>query len=325
MWKVFGRVHEVRIAVKLSIVTSLYRSSRYIEEFHRRVSSAARAIGEDSYEIIAVNDGSPDDSLEVARQIAEVDPHMIVVDLSRNFGHHKALMTGLSFAQGDLIFLIDVDLEEAPEWLEAFFTQLNNAKADVVYGVQKVRKGGRFERWSGAVFYLCFHTITSVDVPANMTTARLMTRRYVDALLKHDEREIYLAGLWHITGFVQIPSAVDKLSTSETTYTLRKKISLLINSVTSFSSAPLVGIFYFGALIFMIAAIYTSSIIFHKLFFGQTVAGWTSVMASVWLLGGLMISFIGIVGIYLSKVYSETKRRPYTIVRQVYGVRRNGV
>jgi len=153
-------------------------------------------------------------------------------------------------------------------------------------------------------------------LPENVVTARLMTRRYVNALLRHEEREVFMAGLWYITGFDQRPYVIKKHNTSETTYTFRRKMSLLVNSVTSFSNTPLVSIFYIGISLFALA--YIAYLVTHWLFLAKPLAGWTSVMASIWLLGGMIISFIGVVGIYLSKIFSETKQRPYTIVRQIY-------
>ena len=248
-----------------------------------------------------------------------MNPHLVVIDLSRNFGHHKAMMTGLAHAQGEQVFLIDSDLEEDPEWLLGFAGQMQQEHCDVVYGVQEQRKGSFFERWSGQWFYWLFRALTGLTLPENIVTARLMTRRYVDALLRHDEREVFLAGLWHITGFNQHPQTIEKHNTSATTYTFRRKMTLLVNSVTSFSNAPLIGIFYIGVAISLLAGAYTAYLVINWLFLSKPLSGWTSVMASIWLLGGLVISFIGIVGIYLSKIFSETKRRPYTIVRQVYG------
>lgn len=304
--------------MKLSIVTTLYQSAAYVNEFHRRATTVARSIVGDSYEIVMVNDGSPDHSLELAVALTQADAHVVVVDLSRNFGHHKAMMTGLAQARGELIFLIDSDLEEAPEYLAEFDAVMRDDRVDVVYGVQEQRKGGWFERWSGEWFYNWFAFMTGIALPRNVVTARLMTRRYVNALLLHDEREVFIAGLWFITGFEQRPHLVRKLSSSETTYTFRRKMSLLVNSVTSFSNAPLISIFYIGASISFVAVLYIAYLLVHWLFLARPLSGWTSVMASIWLLGGLIISFIGVVGIYLSKVFSETKRRPYTIVRQVY-------
>ncbi|MEO5328897.1 MAG: glycosyltransferase family 2 protein [Magnetococcus sp. THC-1_WYH] len=309
--------------MNLSIVATLYQSASYIDEFHQRASAVARQLVGDDYEIVLVNDGSPDNSLDLAINLTEEDAHVVVVDLSRNFGHHKAMMTGLANATGERVFLIDSDLEEEPEWLVGFADQMLADPCDVVYGVQEQRKGSWFERWSGQWFYRFFKALTGLALPENVVTARLMSRRYVEGLLLHEEREVFMAGLWHITGFVQRPQAVKKHSTSETTYTLRRKMSLLVNAVTSFSNAPLVSIFYIGVSISLFALFYIAYLFTHWLLLARPLSGWTSVMASIWLLGGMVISFIGVVGIYLSKIFSETKRRPYTIVRQVYARRQD--
>ncbi len=305
--------------MKLSIVATLYRSAAYVAEFHQQASTAAKQLVGADYEIVFVNDGSPDNSLQIAAELSKIDEHVIVVDLSRNFGHHKAMMTGLAHAKGDLIFLIDSDLEEKPEWLLSFSEQLRREHCDVVYGVQEQRKGGFFERWSGKCFYSFFKALTGIPIPENCVTARLMSRRYVDALLLHEEREVFMAGLWYITGFVQHPQTIKKQSSSETTYNLRRKMSLLVNSVTSFSNMPLIFIFYIGVSISSLSLIYIAYLLINWMFFLRPLSGWTSMMASIWLIGGMVISFIGVVGIYLSKIFSETKRRPYTIVRQIYG------
>lgn len=309
--------------MKLSIVATLYKSSPYINEFYKRASAAANQLVRDDYEIILVNDGSPDDSLDQAVRLTEQDTHVVVVDLSRNFGHHKAMMTGLAQAKGEQVFLIDSDLEEDPEWLANFAAQMEKVTCDVVYGIQEYRKGNWFERWSGRWFYRFFKALTGLALPENVVTARLMTKRYVDALLRHEEREVFMAGLWHVTGFDQRPCTIKKHCSSETTYTFRRKMSLLVNSVTSFSNAPLVSIFYIGVSISLFALLYIAYLITHWLFLAKPMSGWTSVMASIWLLGGMIISFIGVVGVYLSKIFSETKRRPYTIVRHIYARQQN--
>ncbi|QFY41401.1 glycosyltransferase family 2 protein [Candidatus Methylospira mobilis] len=310
--------------MKLSVVATLYQSAPYLLAFHHRVTQSAREWAGDDYEIILVNDGSPDNSLELAVRQAGLDPHIVVVDLSRNFGHHKAMMTGLAHAQGEYVFLIDSDLEEEPEWLPVFAEYMAQCSCDVVYGVQSQRRGGWFERWSGRWFYRLVQLLTGMDLPENVITARLMRNRYVEALVRHDEREVFIAGLWYITGFDQQPYAVVKHSTSATTYSLRHKLAMLVNSVTSFSSAPLIAIFNLGLFISLCAAVYFAYLIILWQFFARPLSGWTSVMASIWLLGGLTIFFIGVIGIYLSRIYSETKRRPYTIIRKIYGQRRNG-
>lgn len=304
--------------MKLSIVTTLYKSEHYINEFCHRVSTVAEKLVGSDYEIILVNDGSPDSSLEVAIKTMETFSSVNIIDLSRNFGHHKALMTGLAHAQGEKIFLIDSDLEEEPEWLFSFDQQMEEECCDVVYGVQEKRKGGVFERYSGEIFYRFLQLLTKENLPKNITVARLMTRRYLNALLLHQEREIYIAGLWHITGFEQHAQSVKKQAFSETTYTFTKKIALLVNSITSFSNLPLVAIFYLGLMIVGGACCYTLFLVIQKFIFHKVLDGWTSIMASIWLLGGLIILFMGIIGIYLSKMFLEIKQRPYTIIRHFY-------
>ena len=305
--------------MKLSIVTTLYNSSSFVREFHRRASAAAATVTQD-YELIFVNDGSADDSLDIALSLHASDAHVRVVDLSRNFGHHKAIMTGLAHASGDLVFLIDSDLEESPEWLANFHDVLLRSGADVVYGVQERRKGGLFERISGALYYTAIELLLEMPIPRNIVTARLMKRRYVEHLVRHRDRETNLAALWMITGFSQVPTAVNKLSRSGTTYTLRKRVSVFVNAVTSFSNRPLIYIFYLGGLIVMTSMVYGGSLIWQELHGGIGIPGWASLIVSIWFLGGVTIFCVGVIGIYLAKVFMETKDRPYTIVRAAYGL-----
>ena len=310
--------------MKLSIVTTLYCSAPYIEEFAKRAHAAGEAFAGADFEIIMVNDGSPDDSLKRALALCDQYTNLVVVDLSRNFGHHKAIMTGLAFAKGDLVFLIDSDLEEDPAWLAALHDRMTQSSADLVYGVQLKRKGRAFERISGDLYYRFFEAMTDLRMPRNLTTARLMSKRFVQALLDHREREIFFAGLSHITGFKQETLPVAKASTSPTTYNLRRKIALAVNSITAFSTKPLIFIFYVGAAVSVIAFLAILAVLMNWMFRAEPPNGWTSLIASIWFIGGLMISFLGIVGIYISKLFSEVKQRPYTIVRGVHGGGENG-
>lgn len=305
--------------MKLSIVATLYQSAPYIHEFHARAGKVARTFAGDDYEIVLVNDGSPDNSLDLALELTKTDPRVVVVDLSRNFGHHKAMMAGLAQARGECIFLIDSDLEEEPEWLSDFAATMSSESADVVYGVQQSRKGNWLERWSGELYYRLFNFLANIDHPRNIVTARLMTRRYVDALLQFREREMVISCLWVITGFKQCSLKVKKHSASATTYSLSRKIGHVTNSITSFSEVPLRLIFYVGLTIFAVALLYAAYLIFHKLVLATPLDGWTSVMVSIWLLGGMIISFVGIIGIYLAKIFAETKQRPSTIIREIHG------
>ena len=305
--------------VTLSIVATLYRSALHLREFHRRACEAAQRLTPD-FEVILVNDGSPDDSLEIALALCREDRRTKVIDLSRNFGHHKAMMTGLAYANGDLVFLIDSDLEEEPEWLSEFHDVLVRTGADVAFGVQRRRKGGLAERLAGAVYYVTFNTLLEMPIPRNLVTARLMTRRYVASLLQHRDRELNMAALWMITGFLQVPVLVTKLSRNPSTYTLRKRISVLVGAVTSFSNRPLVYIFYLGATIVLTSIAYGTYLVWTALHGGIGIPGWASLIVSIWLLGGITIFCVGVIGIYLAKVFMETKPRPYTVVRAVHGI-----
>lgn len=304
--------------MKLSIVATLYQSASYINEFHKRASAAAKQLVGEDYEIVFVNDGSPDNSLDMAIGLTEQDSHVILVDLSRNFGHHKAMMTGLAHAKGERIFLIDSDLEEEPEWLLKFDEQMEHERCDVVYGSQVKRKGGAFERGTGTAFYKLFRRLTGINQPDNIVTARLMTQRYMQALLSHGERELNIGGLWIITGFKQATQLVRKHSTSPTSYTLSGKIGHLINAVTSFSSLPLVYAFYSGLFISISALFFIAYLFLLYFLSASPPSGYTSLIASIWFFSGLIIFFLGVQGIYLSKIFSEVKQRPYTIIRHIY-------
>ena len=310
--------------MKLSIVATLYRSASYIEEFLKRVSTVARQIVGDSFEIVLVNDGSPDNSLEIAvAQIAHF-PCLKVIDLSRNFGHHKAMMTGLAHATGEHVYLLDSDLEEEPEWLLEFWRTMHDEHADMVYGVQHQRKGSFTERVTGSLFYTVFRALTGIVQPDNIVTARVMSRRFVDALLLHREREINIGGLWIITGFTQVKAVVSKHASSPTTYTLGQKLYHLINAITSFSTLPLIFTFYVGLFISFSAVLFIIYSVVLKLLQPTVTGGFTTLIASIWFFSGLIVFFLGIQGIYLAKIFTEVKQRPYTIIREVFEADQHG-
>jgi len=300
----------------LSIVSSLYLTAPYLEEFHHRVSAAARTVAA-NYELILVNDGSPDEALEIALRLQCGDPRLTVIDLSRNFGQHKAMMTGLAHSRGRLVFLLDSDLEEEPEMLPAFIAAMEREDVDVVFGVQAKRKGGLFERLSGSLFYRLLNWLIGLRVPPNQLMARLMTRRYVESLVAHRDHEIFLAGLCAATGYRQLGVEVSKRHRGQTSYTLRRKLAIAVRAVTSFSSRPLEMIFHLGTTI-LVVSMAASVILVARRLSGHLLPGWASVMVVLCFMGGLNLFCVGIVGIYLAKVFSETKDRPYTIVRQIY-------
>jgi putative glycosyltransferase len=305
--------------MRLSIVATMYRSSRFLREFHERVSKAARDKTAD-YEIVLVNDGSPDDSLQVALELQAADPRVRIVDLSRNFGHHQAMWTGLQHARGDWMFLIDCDLEEDPAWLHRFMEMRDENGSDVIFGVQDGRRGSRSERWFGKLYYKLFNVLSDTPLPENLLTVRLMSRRYVDALLRHGEVTLHIAGLWARTGFLQTPCVVRKEQRRQTTYSFTRRARMFVNTLTSSTSLPLVFIFYFGVGLLTLAGLVGAGLIVERLLIPDVPLGWPSLMVSLWFLGGLNIFCQGILGIYLAKIYLEAKHRPVSIVRHVYDV-----
>jgi putative glycosyltransferase len=303
--------------VRLSIVTTLYRSSPTINEFYRRALAVAEPIFSD-IEMVMVNDGSPDDSLELALALHRTDPRVVVVDLSRNFGHHKAMMTGLMQATGDLIFLIDSDLEEEPEVLSAFYQRFSNGDCDVVYGIQETRRGSFFERAVGEMFFSMIDALSDQSIPRNNVVARLMTRQYVNALIRHLDREFMMIHLMQLAGYRQVPFVIRKLSHSPSTYSFRMRTEMAIKYLTTTSTRLLYLILYAGISIFSLSV---AVIIYYTVRYftsGVGVDGFTSQIVSIWFLGGLITLILGILGIYIANILVETKRRPYTVVRRVH-------
>jgi putative glycosyltransferase len=303
---------------ELSVVTTMYRSQDYLEEFHARVVATIEKLGFASYEIIFVNDGSPDNSCAVALRLYERDSNAVVVDLSRNFGHHKAIMTGLSFARGKRVFLLDCDLEEDPELLETLIAEMDQRKCDVVYGIQKVRRGGWFSRTSGDLYFSLMNAVSAMNFPRNVLTLRLMTRRYVDSLLLHRERELLISGIWHLTGYEQVGIPVVKHVSSPTTYSLLQRFRLVLMGIISYSDRPLRWIFYTGIAVLFFAFLYSFYNLYIVLRHGSEGSGYASLILSIWLIGGLNFLFLGTIGIYIATIFSETKQRPYTIVRAIH-------
>ena len=306
--------------VQLSIVATVYCTGGYLAEFCSRSFAAALEAGYDPSrtEVVLVNDGCPRDGLEQALKEREKDGRVRVVDLSRNFGHHLAMYVACEEARGERVFLIDSDLEESPEWLVDFSREMDSTGADVVYGVQEKRKGGLFEAVSGELFYTLFNLLSDQQITRNMVTARLMSARFLREMLKFQDREPFFFGLCVSAGFRQVPCRVKKASSSPTTYTFRKKMALAVNSVVSYSARPLVYISYFGLAVTLVAMLYVAWVVVRQLLYNVAPPGWASSVASIWLVGGLILMSLGVIGIYISKIYKETKHRPAVVVAHRY-------
>ncbi len=303
--------------MKLSIVSTLYHSAAGLREFHRRAMQAAEAVA-DQVEMVLVDDGSPDNSLELALEIQRLDPRVVVVELSRNFGHHRAIMTGLAHSTGALVFLLDSDLEEEPELLRAFHNCMMQGGWDVVYGVQATRRGGLVDRLSGAAFYALIAALSDSRLPCNLITARLMRRPYVEALIMHQDRAFQISELWLATGFRQTPKEVEKLSLSPTTYSFGRRLDMAIRQITTTSTRLLQIVFHFGLGICLMSIAGMVLILIRWLVQGIGVDGWLSLFVSVWFFGGTIVTILGVIGLYIANILQETKRRPYTVIRAVH-------
>lgn len=304
--------------MKIAVVATLFYSEDYIAEFYNRMMPELKKISSD-YEIILVNDGSPDKAAEKVLELQQTDPNISLIDLSRNFGHHKAIMTGLRFSEADYTFLIDIDLEEDPELLSVFWQHLQEEPGtDVIYGIQKKRKGNWAERITGHIYYKVFAFISGYDYPANTLTARLMSKRYLEGLKKFSEKEMDIWGLFILNGFRQKGIFVQKKHKGTTTYTFRRKIKMAIDSVTSLSGRPLYLIFLAGLLVTTFSLINVLFLGYHKLVHDIEIEGLTSILVSIWLIGGIIMLSLGVISIYLSKIFLEIKNRPLSIIKNIY-------
>ena len=305
------------MSLQLSIVTTVYRSSAYLDEFYARISETARRLGV-SYELLFVNDGSPDDSATALSAIAAKDPKVTVIQLSRNFGHHEAAFEGLLRARGDYVYIIDCDLEEQPEWLAEFWAAIKaDPDKDLIYGVSADRTGPWFNRFAGRVFYKLFNLVSDFKIPENVMTTRIMTRRYVKALGEFSERMVVMAGIYEMVGYRSSAIVKQKAAQRGRSYSFLRRYRLMINSIVSFSSFPLEMVFYCGVAITLLSLVISLVLVYGWLVTNLIVPGWVSIVVSIWLVGGIVISFLGIISIYMSVIFKEVKARPRTIVKQI--------
>ena len=290
--------------IQLSVVSPVYQAEEFIEEFYQRMSAAASEITT-HYEIILVNDGSTDRSLELLISLHKRDPHIVVIDLSRNFGQSHALRTGLAHAEGDFVFTIDDDLEEQPEWLGRFMLAQEQTGVDVVLAVQKLRKGYFFERFSGDFFYFLMKRVFRVECLPNIITTRLMTRRYVNALLSSAERDFEMSILGHAIGFQRTILTVSKEFRKKSSYSLAKRYRYFEDYLISSSTLLLRWILVGGFLCLGISAL-------------TVISSAPLLLSSAWCLGGLILLAMGINGLYVAKILEQVRNRPSAIVRNLW-------
>jgi putative glycosyltransferase len=312
-------VRPCQVPPALSIVSTMYCSREFLGRFLDECAAAAEQTQGGSWEVVLVNDGSPDDSLSYALERRTADSRIVVVDLSRNFGHHHAMHAGLRHSRGDMIFLIDCDLEVRPAVLAEFVAKQRSSGADLVFGYQDARKGQWFEQWSGALFWRGLNALSEVPIPENMLTERLMTRRFVESLMQLGDYNLFLGGMMSWTGFVQVGIPLVKTQRQgRGTYTLLRRLRLMVTAVSSFSSRPLTWVFNVGLLVTALSFAYVLYLVVRKLVFDDALLGFTSLMGLMAMSLGIMTTALGVVGIYLGKVFNQVQNRPSYIVRDVH-------
>ena len=297
----------------VSVVAPVYNEDQLIEEFHRRVCAAMDGL---PFELVLVDDGSSDGTPLLLDRIAEADPRVKVVSLSRNFGHQTALTAGLDHAAGDAVVMLDADLQDPPELIT---TMLDHCRAgcDVVYAVRSERAGeSRFKLMTARWFYSLFDKLAQVELRQNSGDFRLLDRRALDALLAMRERNRFLRGMTVWVGYTQaaVPYERDARHAGETKFTLTKMLRFSADAILSFSDRPLQLATLLGFLISTLAFIAIPVVVVLRLL-GSYLPGFGAITIVVLLLGGIQLIALGIIGEYVGRIYDEVKGRPLYLVR----------
>ncbi len=302
----------------LSVITSVHQlpNLQILDKFYEKVKKEIQKNNINDYEVIFVIDEDSDISFNYLLELKEKNTNIKIINLTRNFGHHEALLTGIEHSNGELIFVIDSDLEEDPAVFSDFFEKISETNIELVIGYQDSRKGNIFEKISGGIAYFYINKILKIKYPKNPTTASLMTKKFKNALLLHKEKNINYVGLLKITGFNQKLVSVEKKSISKSTYTFRKKINHLVNISFAYSDTSYSLIFYISVINFIFSSIYVLYLVF-KYFSNNIVDGYTSLIVSIWFFSSVIILLLGIVSFYLKLILKETKSRPSTIIKEI--------
>lgn len=299
----------------LSVIVPAYNEQEVLPEFHRRVTSVLQSLALD-YEIVYVNDGSKDKTLELLQELQSDDRHTAIVDLSRNFGKEIALTAGLDYARGDAVIVIDADLQDPPELIPELINGWREGY-DVVYATRAAREGETFMKKATAhLFYRVVQSISRFKIPEDTGDFRLLSRRAVDALKQLREQHRFMKGLFAWIGYPQkaVPYRRDPRFAGETKWNYWKLWNFAIEGITSFTIAPLKLATYVGLIVALGAFSYGGFIIVRTLIFGNPVAGYPSLLVAVLFLGGVQLVALGIIGEYLGRMFDETKGRPLYLV-----------
>jgi len=302
----------------LTVIVSAFNENETIEEFYARLSMAMNAI-QQNYEIVFINDGSQDDTLSIMKRLQDKHGIITIVDLSRNFGKEIATTAGIDTAKGDATVIIDADLQDPPELIEKLIEKWSEGY-DVVYAQREQREG---ETWlkkrSAELFYRLMQKLGPVKLPINTGDYRMMSEEATEAVKQLREHNRFMKGIFAWIGFpsVGVTYNRDPRYAGETKWNYIKLWSLAIDGITSFTIAPLKLATYLGLTIAAASFFYAIYIIFKTLVIGEAVRGFPTLSILILFLGGIQLIFLGVIGEYLGRIFSETKNRPLYFIKQV--------
>ncbi|MBV9689411.1 MAG: glycosyltransferase family 2 protein [Ktedonobacteraceae bacterium] len=300
-----------------SIVAPVFNEEETLPHFYKRIITIMEQITE-PFELLLINDGSRDASLQIMQNLHEHDPRVRVIDFSRNFGHQVAISAGLDYAQGDAVIILDADLQDPPEVIPELIARWKDG-AEVVYAQRSKRLGETgFKLLTAKLFYRLVERITSIDIPRDTGDFRLLDRQVVETLVKMREQHRFMRGLSAWVGFRQEAVSYERQErlAGTTKYPLYKMIRFSLDAITGFSHVPLQLATTFGFLLAGASLIGIVIAVFLRLFTGAIV-GQASTLILVLFLGGIQLIFLGILGEYLGRIYDEVRARPLYIVRKV--------
>jgi glycosyltransferase involved in cell wall biosynthesis len=308
----------------ISVVVPVYDEAAVLRRFQLEISGVMGASDVD-YEIVYVDDGSTDGTPRILAELRDDDPHVAVIELSRNFGKEAAVSAGLDHARGDAVIIIDADLQDPPELIHDFIREWRNGY-DVVYGTRSERAG---EPWlkiqTARWFYRIINRLSNVEIPQDTGDFRLISRRGLDALRTFRETHRYMKGLYAWIGFPQKAIVYKRKprAAGGTKWNYWKLWNFAIEGITSFSDLPLKISTYLGLLTSVLALIYGLYFLVRTLLFGNPVPGYPSLILVVLFLGGIQLICLGIIGEYLARTYNETKARPLYFLKGYHPARRD--
>jgi len=303
----------------LSIIVPCYNEEEAAPLFYKETTDVLKSMPDFDYEILFVNDGSTDKTLEVLKGLAAEDPHVLYLSFSRNFGKEAAMYAGFKNAHGDYVAVMDADLQDPPSLLPQMVTILTSGNYDSVATCRSTRKGEPpLRSFFARKFYQLINRISDADIRDGARDFRLMKRQMVDAILAMSEYNRFSKGIFGWIGFrtYWLPYENKERVAGETKWSFWKLTKYALDGIINFSQAPLALASWFGIVMTGISFLALIFIIVRRLVFGDPVAGWASLIVVIIFIGGIQLFCLGIIGQYLAKTYMETKRRPHYIAAE---------